>query len=381
LTWKDVAHDYRSIERVIKVRGTRTRSDASESQQETLLFRCDGTSLTGLGHTSRCIALAEAFVDIGCRCSFFGHFDPPAQDLLVAAGMPWEPATEASWTMGEVDATASAARRCRASGIILDSYLLDADYVCALESAGAPVLLIDDFAALSRYDCSAVVNFTSRAEEYVYPRATVRCYLGLRWFLARRALRHMRARGPKPTSDVRRVLVAAGGNDPRDIIVPVVESLAACDSTLSVHVVAGASYRDHDTLASLLARFSGETRVLVRLPQLVGELEWADTCVSGAGLTKYEMAFVGMPAAVLSQNDGQARDTVRFEELGLVMDLGSAAQIERGVLADRIERLLRDASLRASLNRRGLETFPSDPTHDLATSVLANVFRARRRAQ
>lgn len=344
--------------------------------QPLVLFRCDGTPQTGLGHASRTLALAEAFIDIGCRCSFLGHFAAPVQRLLKCADMQWDALRAESWSADDAELLTRMAAQTGACGIVLDSYMLDADYVERVEREAAPVLLVDDFAALPRYRCSAVLNFTSRAEEFAYPRESVRCFLGPSWFLGRRRLRELRARGPRRLQDVRHVLVTPGGNDPYDITLPVLESLLSCRRRpLSVHVLAPVGHPARPALEAMLAA-SEEATVTLRaqLPDLAAELAWADLSISSAGLTKYEAAYLGIPSGVLSQNEGQARDTSCFEMLGMTVDLGPASHIERAVLDRQLCRLMEDRILRESLQQHGLTVFPQDPTRDLARELLAQVF-------
>ena len=345
------------------------------TSERTVLFRCDGTSDIGLGHTSRSLALAEAFADLGYRCLFLGHFIEAIRDRFRDAGMLWETLDAASWSKEDASAVRGLAERTDAVGVVVDTYLAESRYIAGVQSERTPVLLIDDFAALPDYPCSAVLNFTSRAPEFSYPCESVRCYLGPKWFLGRRALRVLRARGPRPPDVVRKVLVTSGGSDPYDVVLPFVNALLECDDSLAVHVVVRAGYTSRPTLESLLAQFRGETEIMSRLPDLSRELAWADMCLANAGLTKYEAAYVGMPAGVLSQNEGQAKDAVKFAELGMTVDLGYAADIDRSLLTAQIQRMLADRKLREQLQQHSLAVFPEDPTRDLANSLLAEVFR------
>jgi spore coat polysaccharide biosynthesis predicted glycosyltransferase SpsG len=171
------------------------------------------------------------------------------------------------------------------------------------------------------------------------------------------------------------VLVTSGGNDPYDVVLPFVEALLKCDDSLALHVVVRADYSERATLENLVAQFRNGSEIMTRLPDLSRELAWADMCLANAGLTKYEAAYVGMPTGVLSQNEGQAKDAVRFEELGMTVNFGPAAHIDRRILTAQIDRMLADRSLREELQQNSLAVFPTDPTRDLANSLLAEVFR------
>lgn len=347
----------------------------SSNKKPTIVFRCDGNLQTGLGHISRSLGLAEALVEANCECLFLGRFDDAIRRRLESAGMRSELLEADSWSRKDATALTSIAVQADALGVVIDSYLLGPEYLEQVQPSGIPALVIDDFAELSHYSCAAVLNFTSRAEGLSYPRDIGRSFLGPAWFPGRRNLRSLRARGSRPSDRVRQVLVAAGGSDAYDFVTPVLVSLLACDRTLSVRVVVTTAQAVRPALLAQLAMFDGESLAVSELPDLADELTFADLCISGAGLTKYEAAYVGVPVGVLSQNVGQAKDAARFADLGLAMDLGPASQIDPQTLTMQLKRLLTDRVQRESLQRHGIEMFPSDPAQDLSVALLAEVFR------
>ena len=308
----------------------------SSKNKPTIVFRCDGNLQTGLGHISRSLGLAEALVEANCECLFLGRFDDAIRRRLESAGMRSELLEADSWSRNDATALTNIAVQADALGIVIDSYLLGPEYLKLVQLSRIPALAIDDFAELSHYPCAAVLNFTCRAECLSYPRDIGRRFLGLAWFPARRNLRRLRARGTRPSDRVRQVLVAAGGSDAYDLVTPVLDSLLACDRTLSVRVVVTKEQAVRPALLAQLAKFDGETLAVSDLPDLAGELAFADLCISGAGLTKYEGAFVGVPTGVLSQNVGQAKDAARFAHLGLGVDLGPASEIGRASCRERV---------------------------------------------
>jgi UDP-2,4-diacetamido-2,4,6-trideoxy-beta-L-altropyranose hydrolase len=347
----------------------------SSKNKPTIVFRCDGNLQTGLGHISRSLGLAEALVEANCECLFLGRFDDAMRKRLESAGMGTELLEAGSWSRKDATTLASIAAQADALGVVIDSYLLAAEYLEQVQLSGIPALVIDDFAELPYYPCAAVLNFTCRAEGLSYPRYTGRSFLGPAWFPGRRNLRRLRKWGARPSHQVRQVLVAAGGSDAYNFVTPVLDSLLACDRTLSVHVVVTTAQAARPAFLAQLAKFDGEGLAVSQLPDLADELAFADLCISGAGLTKYEAAYVGVPAGVLSQNVGQAKDAARFADLGLAVDLGPASQIDPQRLTKQLKRLLTDRVQRESLQRHGLAMFPSDPARDLSVALLAEVFR------
>jgi UDP-2,4-diacetamido-2,4,6-trideoxy-beta-L-altropyranose hydrolase len=310
----------------------------------------------------------------GWVCHFRGHFDTGATRLLGSSRVPFVEIVQN--TGGEEDAadTVQAIRDHHAAGVVLDSYLIDDAYIEALGEKGAPVLVIDDFKSLERYACAALLNFTLNASHLGYPNGDRLCMLGPGFFLARKRLRHLRRNSRRPGDDVHRVLVAMGGRDPLDLSGRVVPILWSVDPKLSVHVVVGDDSPRGAELASRVARFHGEGRVLIQLPDLAEEFLWADICVCSGGMTKYEAAFLGVPAAVLSQNPGQALDTVCFEEKGLSLNLGLGTEASDSEVTTRLLDFIGNRELRQSLNKAGTEFFPEDPTGQ-AAQAFAGIVR------
>jgi spore coat polysaccharide biosynthesis predicted glycosyltransferase SpsG len=287
--------------------------------------------------------------------------------------MQFEIVEQDSWSIDDAAALVKRASQNKTCGVVVDSYAVSEAYLRRVETAAAPVLLIDDFATLDHYDCSSVLNFTARSSFLTYPQGP-RYFLGPNWFPARRALRQLRARGPRPVGEVRHVLVTSGGDDPHDIVLPAVQSLLACDREISIHLVVGATYTERATLEKALSGFRGETAILSRLPDLVGELAWADLCIATAGLTKYEAAYIGVPSAVVAQNNGQARDAACFAARGIAVNLGLAKDIVSDRLESEVRQLMHDSAMRESLQRAALAMFPADPTRQLASVLTDEVF-------
>jgi len=336
-----------------------------------ILFRCDGTAEVGFGHLSRSIALAEAMAECGVACRFVGRFDAGAVEMIEWAGLPHAPSAAAIGDSGDLPDTIEAARAVGAAAVVIDSYRVNADHLTAVNRSVAPVVVIDDFGALSRYDCAAVLNFTVGAGSIAYPEGTYARLLGPRYFTARRALRRQRAAAVARTGDVRHVLVAIGGVDRHDLSGLVTSALLQRCPDMSVQVVVGRGYDGPEALGEQLARFHTPGRLLTQLPTLAEPLAWADLCVCGGGLTKYESAYLGVPAAVLSQSTAQALETVDFAARGLAVDLGTWERVDAGTAWRGLSALVRDTATRAALSRKGLATFPADPTRVAAEACLA----------
>jgi spore coat polysaccharide biosynthesis predicted glycosyltransferase SpsG len=329
------------------------------------VFRCDATPAIGFGHLSRCIALAEAFRMSGVDNAFAGLFDAPAKDQIAAAGFdridlagPVNSGTEEPDELGCL--------------VVIDSYRTDAAYLEGLKVTGTATVVIDDFRSLPAYPCDVVLNFTVEAPALGYPEGPL-LLLGPEYFPARRRLVELRpeSTGRDRQGLVRNLLIAVGGADPKHLGQRLVDILRERHAGTCLRLVAA---NDADPDCELGGFLQG-SRVLPRQPDLSEPLLWADACVTGGGLIKYESAFMGVPAAALAQNAGQAGESRALAGAGLVFDLGLADAGSDDDLGSALDSFLTDDGLRDGLIAGARAAFPADPSSHAARAILTAVRR------
>ena len=222
-----------------------------------ILFRCDGVANTGLGHVSRSLAIAEGFDELGVGCHFIGRFEPGAVEMLTTAGRSFSGGIEQTNSPGDIQRTVAKARELSASGVFVDSYAVDDDYIAALHRQAAPVLLIDDYGRLERYECAALMCFLVGAADQGYPVDRIPCFLGPGYFPARKELRQLRREGKEFREKAGRALIAIGGVDLQDLTGRAARILLEIAPELSVHAVVGRHYERVGELSEMVGRFGG----------------------------------------------------------------------------------------------------------------------------
>ena len=336
------------------------------------VFRCDATAGIGFGHLSRCIALAEAFRLSGVGSLFAGLFERAAQDQIAACGF------DRTDLADPVGAGADADRQHLShvmtadpgSFVMVDSYRADEEYLSSLNATGIATVVIDDFRALESYPCDVVLNFTWEASSLRYPEGPA-LLLGPGYFPARRRLVELRPRSVarQRSGPIRNLLIAIGGADPKLIAARLVRILRESHGEICLRVVAA----EEADLGDTLARFAPGSAVLPRQPDLAEQLLWADACITGGGLIKYESAFMGVPAAAISQNEGQAGESRALARAGLVFDLGLADDRTDKEVGTAVDSFFADGDLRDGLADRVRGVFPADPSAQAARAILGAV--------
>ena len=337
----------------------------------TVLFRCDATTDIGFGHLSRCIALGEAFGSSKIDIVFVGRFDDAAIAQIAASGFGCAGFAN---SINEGDDERERLRDLISSEgiIIVDSYRTTPAYLRGLKSLGRPLVLLDDFATLEEFPCDVILNFTWGARSLGYPPG-LKLLLGPNYFPARRRLVELRKGSitRDRSGPVSNLLIAVGGADLKRIAARLIRILRANHTDLCVRIIAA----NDDDLSDDLRDFGHGSGVLPRQRDLADQFLWADACISGGGLIKYESAFMGVPAAAISQNEGQAEETIAFSGAGLVHDLGLAESRTDEELEIAIDTFLADEIDRGNMIDKCREAFPADPSANAAAAILEAIGR------
>jgi UDP-2,4-diacetamido-2,4,6-trideoxy-beta-L-altropyranose hydrolase len=306
----------------------------------------EGGADVGLGHVSRCLAIARAALAAGARASFVAVPEPRVEAILGA--LPAHVVT-LPWTT-EPGTALAALRNLAPDAIVVDSYKATADFLRALRGLGAPVVAVDDTAERT-LPVDAVVNGSIAAESLPYRRSADTAWLlGARYALLDPAYAGLPERPARPR--VGRLLVTLGGGENTADVVAVVRATDAvlCDAIVDVAV--GSFAGDAPELDAAVR--ASANRVLVHRDRfgLRDMMLAADLAVCGAGMTLYELSATGTPAITVCMADNQRPNAEAFARAGAAPTAGWSRDpdLEAGV-ARALQALL-DASARADVARR-----------------------------
>jgi spore coat polysaccharide biosynthesis predicted glycosyltransferase SpsG len=289
--------------------------------------------------------------DEGASCVFRGSFNHSAISMIEGSGFVAIPAQRFGLQRSHMKLSVTPTR-----GILLDSYQIDDQEIEAIQSQLLPLrlLLLDDFAKHAAYHCAAVINFTIGAASLDYPKTMARLYLGPDFFPARRWLRRLRARRYlRCSQEVHRLLVVAGGRDICGLNKTILTLLDARWRSCEITLVVDDDRETRRAFAPLSDRFPN-LQFLPIQPNLEHWLDWADVCLCGGGLVKYECLFSGVPVASLAQNTGQLQDSARLAEHGLIADLGSGQQPQWEQAKNTLARFMDEPDWREVMRVKGM---------------------------
>ncbi len=245
-----------------------------------------------------------------------------------------------------------------ASWVAVDGYQFDVEYQRALKAAGRKLLVVDDTGHAGAYAADLVLDQNAHATEKLYQcrEPYSKLLLGSRYALLRREFKPWREWKREIAPVARKVLVTVGGTDPDNLTVRVMRALPMRpESRLEATIVVGGSNPHGDRLEEEVHRI-GDVAHLLRnasnMPQLMAE---ADVAISGAGITCWEMCFLGLPAIIIDVAENQRPVAQKLSRLGVAIHAGSVQDVTSETIAAKLKLLLDSTELRAEMSRRGRE--------------------------
>lgn len=231
-------------------------------------------------------------------------------------------------------------------GLVLDGYRFDKPYVETVRAGGAPLALIDDDGAGARLVPDYLINHNPFAGPQLYARLPGRTLLlaGPDYTLLRREFLALRSKRRVTKPDVSDVLVTVGGGASGGLLGSVVAALvgSAREPALRITVVSGALGRSPESVPESLL-----VRRLHDVWDLSSFMAAADVVVSAAGVTSWELAYLGVPTILIVRAKNQRPVAHHLVERGAALTAG-----EPGPAI--VERLAECCALLESRDRRRL---------------------------
>lgn len=347
-----------------------------------LLLRADASVRMGAGHVMRCLALAQAWHAHGGTATLLScGLNAALQQRLRAASVGYIALAQSHPHRLDLDTTLATLADLAGAGpgtpwLVLDGYHFDTAYQRAIREAGYRLLVIDDMAHLPEYAADLLLNQNLHATGLRYRcNAEAVLLLGPRYVLLRPEFHAWRGWQRTVPEVARKVLVTMGGSDPQNATQQVIQALQQVGrADLEVTIVLGASY-PHALPAREECGFACTVvRAVHDMPALMA---WADVAVSASGSTCWELAFMGLPAAVVVLAENQQPVAHALQAAGLALHLGWAHALVPAAVAQVLQSLLLNAEQRAAMARRGQQCIDGEGVMRVVQHISGDPIRLR----
>lgn len=341
------------------------RTYRAEKMLNTLLIRADASPRIGTGHVMRCLALAQEWITQGGAVRVVSASITPA--LVQRLGKEGIPVTHIDGAPGSTaDAAATAEHRMKHDGtwVVVDGYQFDGTYQSMLKEEGARMLFLDDYGHCEAYTADLVLNQNIDANPDWYrsrsnPEET-RLLMGTRFALLRKEFWSWRSPRRILRDHARRLLVTLGGGDPDNVmatVIQAIEMLALNGQTppdLSVTLVVGGSSLHYDAICKAVEYANTSIQahrnqpeaealpIMLRhdVTEMAALMAEHDLAISAGGSTCWELAFMGLPNAIVVLAENQRGIAKGLDEAGVSVNLGWHADLTAYDLKEALANLL-----------------------------------------
>jgi len=328
-----------------------------------LLFRADANVAMGTGHVMRCLALAQAWQDLGGRAIFaMAGTTPAVTERLQSESCEVRAvsATPGSQPGSREDSrqTIALARELHAEWVVVDGYQFSGDYQRSLKAAGCKVLFLDDYGHAGHYSADLVLNQNVGADGGLYKdrESYTRLLLGTRYCLLRREFNSWRGWKREIPATGRKVLIAMGGSDPDNFTQVAMRALRLVEiPRLETTVVVGGSNPHWASLQKSASEFAGALQLRRDVADMAELIAGADVAVSAAGTICWEMCLLGLPVLLIHVAENQRAVAEGLDKQGCAIHLGNLRDVSAERVASQLQRLLKSLETRRSLSQHARE--------------------------
>ena len=325
-----------------------------------LVIRADASTKTGTGHLMRCIALAQVWQRESGRVTFLSHCESESlRQRICQEGFKFIFVKQSHPHTYDLKQTIRRLENSHTGDVapwfVLDGYHFDSEYQNAIRNAGYRLLVIDDFNHLRIYYADLLLNQNICAEQFCY-----RCgdhtiqILGPRYVLLRSEFSAWRSFDRKISDVGNKILITMGGSDPDNVALKVITLLQKLHlDELEAIVVAGANNPHFEKVQKACERSAFPIRVIrdaQNMPELMAR---TDICISAAGTTSWELAYMGLPQANLVLAENQRNVADNLERLGLALNFGWHSEINGDDFLARLRELILNPERREIMSENG----------------------------
>jgi len=324
-------------------------------QRKKIIFRVEGYAEIGLGHIYRSLTLADNMMDHDIEF-ILSRRSQPGIRLIKSRHYPLK--TFTGHPSHELDAITS----CHPDIIINDQLNTSRAYMRALKSLGCRIINFEDQGPGHKL-ADLVINA-------MYPPTSndAQILSGPDYVCLRDEFYRTRPISIQP--DVRRILLVFGGSDPCNLTLKVLTWLSNHNNIPGIIAIIGPGYR-HQTKLNIFKKKHPDINLhIVQNTKVITKyMEQSDLAITSAGRTVFELASLGIPMMVYSQNAREARHVFLQNEPGLI-NMGHGARASLRLFKKNLDRLMHSQTIRQAMHSSLLSNHFKDGVTNVWSRIL-----------
>lgn len=269
----------------------------------------EGFQNTGYGHITRCLSLYQAFEERNIIPTFYVNGDEKSKIFL----------SESNYELIDwLNHPAQLTKKIINSDIlIIDSYHASKEFYENISKFTKLFLIIDDFMRID-YPSGIVLNGTINAESLPYPaKSGIEYLLGTKYIPVRKSFWDNPPR--KYKNELTSILITFGGQDIRNLTIPVLKAIKEYKPELKTYVVFGnKSDSKKDELKKIFP--ATDFYFSINESEMKGLMLECDLAIAAAGQTLYELAATGTPTIAIAVAENQKYNINEWHKAGFLIE-------------------------------------------------------------
>tara|TARA_B100000575_G_C23133480_1_gene657930 strand:+ start:2054 stop:3073 length:1020 start_codon:yes stop_codon:yes gene_type:complete len=309
-----------------------------------IIFRCNAGPTVGLGHLTRCRALAYALNQKGQNCIMVGpqksYMNDKDQNLFIE----WISVNKWKSSLEDSNILIDIAERNKNAFLVLDDYRINEDYQLNLRKSGISWLQFDNHENKPLW-ADIIINpmpgLSNKDFKNVIRNTNAELLLGPNYAILRPEF--FKALKTNYSEKIKNVLVTFGGGDDRGGNQFVISSLL--DNTpnyIRFVIISGSTNPNNSKLRSWI-NSHGKGRVDLHInPKKIAKLFLTcDLAIISGGTTTYEADCCGIPFVIISIADNQIEQSLAWDRVGKANYLGDINNVDKNLLISSFNNLLK----------------------------------------
>jgi spore coat polysaccharide biosynthesis predicted glycosyltransferase SpsG len=348
-----------------------------------VLFRVDGTSLSGRESFYRCLVFAAALQRRRRPAAFLSQLEPATYlaSALRRAGNEWVGADHPAGSPEDLEQTLREVRRIRPQAVVVDAPEAGEAYLKELRASGVTVLSLDHLAA-TPFPSHLVINtlLGPGREKYEAARGT-QLLAGPRFAIVRPEVRRVRPIRAQEPAQPFRALVALGDDDPNVQAGELARLLLNSPKVGRVDVLIRPYHPELESLKALAEANKTVLEIATEPSEFPLRISRSHMAVTSGSSWSLELACVGVPQLVIVQSEAHWPNAQRLEEEGAAVCLGWHEEVTAGTLRNSVTQLLSDPLERVGMARCGRKLIDGRGLDRLVTALELIIQTSTRTAQ
>lgn len=314
-----------------------------------IVFIADGNKKLGIGHVTRCLALAKEIKKrFDCRISFLMKDSDAVSKKVLGHGY------EIIIDFKRADAV-----------IVSKPDIKKKDLINAREKSKTLVILDDssktDYIADIIVKCSFVPQLRKSN-----PDSKTKFLIGPEYIILDEEFRNLNSRKKKINSKVKSILITMGGGDVNNLTPKIMRALDGTEAKKTV--IIGPAFHEKGYLKNKKGYV-----VKKEVSDMADLMASSDMAIVGGGITLYETVCTGTPSIVLCQTGYQIMEAERFEKRNLITNLGDGRKITEEKIKSAVKSLMENKEKRGKMSISGKKTINGKGVSKVVDAIFSEI--------